>query len=174
MTLTGKASVSPASSRSCYSSDVLLEIMKLHSEFRSDKMGKKNCIWLGLLALVVIITGVYFFFLKHAGIMNHREGPNEKTRFNITVSPNGDGDFRTISDAIQAAPSRSSARFFIRVSSGVYNEIVAVPQDKVNLVLVGDGAEVTRVTASRSEPQYPTSDTATFGKCTFLGCVFSL
>lgn len=136
--------------------------MKLHSDFRSGKIGEKNCLWLGLLALVVVIVGVYFFFLKHPGIMKHHEGPNEEVRFNVTVSQGGDGDFRTISEAIQAAPSGSSARFFIRVSSGVYDEVVVVPQDKVNIVLVGDGAEVTRVTARRSEPQYPTSDTATF------------
>ena len=39
-------------------------------------------------------------------------------------------------------------------------------------MLLGGGAEVTRVTARRSEPQYPTSDTATFSKYTFLGFPF--
>lgn len=125
-------------------------------------MGEKNCLWLGLLALVLIAPVVYFLLLKHPGILKNQTGPNQNIGFNTTVSQNGDGDFSTVSEAIRAAPSRSSARFFIRVGPGVYNEVVVVPQDKMNIVLVGDGADVTRITAGRSEPQFPTSDTATF------------
>lgn len=122
-------------------------------------MGEKNGLWFGILVVIVVAPGVYFL-LRH--YRKTHKNPIEMIQFNATVSATGDGSFTTISEAIAAAPSHNPALFFIRICSGVYNEVVVVPQDKQNIVLVGDGAEVTRITANRHSPEFPTSETATF------------
>ncbi|XP_021774344.1 pectinesterase-like [Chenopodium quinoa] len=124
-------------------------------------MAENNCVWLILLILVVAVPGVYFFVKYHDKL--HK--PNSITsniNFNATVSLDGDGDFTTISEAILSAPSYALSRFHIRVCSGVYNEVVTVPQSKTNIVLIGDGAEVTKITANRQISEFSTSETATF------------
>ncbi|KAJ0491967.1 putative pectinesterase [Helianthus annuus] len=71
-------------------------------------------------------------------------------RPNVVVAADGSGNFRTISQAVAAAPSRSSSRYVIRIKAGVYRENVDVPSSKTNLMFLGDGQTKTIVTASRS------------------------
>ena len=114
--------------------------------------------------LVVVIPGVYFFVKYHDKLHKPNSITNNNINFNATVSLDGDGDFTTISKAILSALSYASSRFYIRVCSGVYNEVVIVPQSKTSIALVGDGAEVTKITASRRISEFSTSETATFSE----------
>ncbi|KAK4774597.1 hypothetical protein SAY86_009532 [Trapa natans] len=68
----------------------------------------------------------------------------------ITVAADGSGNYRTVAEAVAAAPSKSSTRFIIRIKAGVYRENVEVPSSKINLMFVGDGRMTTIITASRN------------------------
>ncbi|KAE8700364.1 Pectinesterase/pectinesterase inhibitor 3 [Hibiscus syriacus] len=69
---------------------------------------------------------------------------------NVTVAADGSGDFLTVSEAVAAAPERSSTRYIIKIKAGVYRENVDVPRRKPNLMFVGDGRVNTIITASRN------------------------
>ncbi|KAK3131832.1 hypothetical protein QOZ80_6AG0512090 [Eleusine coracana subsp. coracana] len=82
----------------------------------------------------------------------------------ITVAKDGTGNFRTVGEAVAAAPNNSDARTVIRVKAGTYEENVDVPVYKTNIALVGDGRDATVVTGSRSAADgWTTFRTATFG-----------
>ncbi|GMI81355.1 pectin methylesterase 3, OVERLY ZINC SENSITIVE 2 [Hibiscus trionum] len=69
---------------------------------------------------------------------------------NVTVAADGSGDFVTVSEAVAAAPERSTMRYIIKIKAGVYRENVDVPRRKSNLMFVGDGRVNTIITASRN------------------------
>ncbi|KAF8032629.1 hypothetical protein BT93_D1525 [Corymbia citriodora subsp. variegata] len=68
----------------------------------------------------------------------------------ITVSADGSGNFTTISDAINFAPNNSDDRTIIYVTEGLYQENLEIPSYKTNMVLLGDGADVTIISGNRS------------------------
>lgn len=65
-------------------------------------------------------------------------------RANAVVAKDGSGNYKTITEAINAAPSKSTGRYIIRVKAGIYAERVKVSKD--GIMLVGDGKDVTVVT----------------------------
>lgn len=78
------------------------------------------------------------------------------------VALDGTGHYRSISDAIYAAPSYSKRRFVIYVKKGVYKENVDMKKKKTNIMLVGDGIGETIVTGNRNFMQgWTTFRTAT-------------
>ncbi|CAL5037280.1 unnamed protein product [Urochloa decumbens] len=82
----------------------------------------------------------------------------------ITVAKDGTGNFRTVGEAVAAAPNNSRARTVIMVKAGTYEENVEVSPYKTNIALVGDGRETTVITGSRSAADgWTTYRTATFG-----------
>ncbi|KAJ9168115.1 hypothetical protein P3X46_019677 [Hevea brasiliensis] len=68
----------------------------------------------------------------------------------LTVAADGTGNFSTISDAINFAPNNSYDRVIIFIREGVYEENVEIPSYKTNIVLIGDGSDITFITGSRS------------------------
>lgn len=69
----------------------------------------------------------------------------------LTVAADGSGNFTTISEAIDFAPNNSlDSRIFIYISQGVYAENIDIPIYKPNIVLLGDGSDVTFITGNRS------------------------
>ncbi|CAN6541334.1 unnamed protein product [Malus baccata var. baccata] len=68
----------------------------------------------------------------------------------LTVAADGSGNFTTISDAIIFAPNNSYDRTIIYVKEGVYEENVEIPSYKTNIVLLGDGSDITFITGNRS------------------------
>ncbi|KAI9191917.1 hypothetical protein LWI28_015432 [Acer negundo] len=68
----------------------------------------------------------------------------------LTVAADGTGNFSTITDAINFAPTNSYDRIIIYVKEGVYEENVEIPTGKTNIVLVGDGSNLTVITGNRS------------------------
>nr|XP_043614494.1 pectinesterase-like [Erigeron canadensis] len=69
---------------------------------------------------------------------------------NVVVAADGSGNYKTVSAAVAAAPSKSSTRYVIRIKSGVYRENVDVPKSKTNIMFLGDDRKNTIITASRS------------------------
>nr|QIR83163.1 pectin methylesterase 5 [Cunninghamia lanceolata] len=66
---------------------------------------------------------------------------------NAVVAKDGTGNYKSISEAVKAAPSKSTSRYIIHVKAGVYAESVEVSKD--NIMLVGDGKYATVVTGSK-------------------------
>ncbi|KAL3642874.1 putative pectinesterase/pectinesterase inhibitor 12 [Castilleja foliolosa] len=68
----------------------------------------------------------------------------------VTVSADGKGNFTTIGDAINFAPNNSVNRIIIYIREGVYEENVEIPSWKPNIVLLGDGRDVTVISGNKS------------------------
>ncbi|GAB4848268.1 Probable pectinesterase/pectinesterase inhibitor 51 [Ancistrocladus abbreviatus] len=71
-------------------------------------------------------------------------------RASATVCKEGGGCYKTVQEAVDAAPSNleGGERFVIHIKEGVYEEIVRVPFEKKNVVFVGDGMGRTVITGS--------------------------
>ena len=65
-----------------------------------------------------------------------------------TVAPNGDGQFKSIQDAINAAPQTTSSTkpWVIRIKPGIYKENIYVQREKRFVKLLGDDPEKTILT----------------------------
>jgi pectinesterase len=95
---------------------------------------------------------------------------------NVVVAADGSGNYRTVSEAVAAAPERSSSRYIIRIKAGVYRENVDVPRSKTNIMFMGDGRTTTIITASRNVVDGSTTfNSATVGEsslCNSIGLCF--
>ncbi|KAL4325194.1 hypothetical protein GQ457_11G017040 [Hibiscus cannabinus] len=80
------------------------------------------------------------------GVLDDEYDPSEV----LTVAVDGTGNFSTIAEAINFAPKKSKERVMIYVREGVYEENVEIPSCKTNIVLLGDGSDVTFITGKRS------------------------
>lgn len=68
----------------------------------------------------------------------------------ITVCPDGCGDFKTLQEAIAAVPDRSDSRTVIRLSPGVYQGQIVVPQSKSKVTFAGGDPQQTVLTYSHN------------------------
>lgn len=66
----------------------------------------------------------------------------------LVVAQDGTGDYETLTEALAAAPNKSKTRFVIHVKEGVYEENVEVIKNKKNLMIIGDGMNLTVITGS--------------------------
>lgn len=81
------------------------------------------------------------------------------------VALDGSGRYRTITEAINDAPSYCKRRYIIYVKRGVYKENIDLKKKKTNIMLMGDGMGATVVTGNRNFMQgWTTFRTATVGK----------
>ena len=67
----------------------------------------------------------------------------------LTVAADGTGQFKTVQEAVDHAPSHAHERFVIHIKPGIYREPVRVPADKTFLTLRGDDAKSTVITFDR-------------------------
>lgn len=63
------------------------------------------------------------------------------------VAADGSGQFRTVQQAVDAAPAHSRTRLVIHIKPGAYQERVTVPPEKTFLTLQGDDPRTTVITA---------------------------
>ncbi|GMN35537.1 hypothetical protein TIFTF001_005372 [Ficus carica] len=68
----------------------------------------------------------------------------------LRVDQSGNGDYKTIQEAIDAVPSNNKELVFILVKPGIYKEKVTVPADKPFITLSGRKASETFITWSES------------------------
>ncbi|CAN6468668.1 unnamed protein product [Victoria cruziana] len=71
----------------------------------------------------------------------------------VVVAQDGSGNYRTIAEAVAAAPAKndgSKGYFVIQVKAGVYEEHVTVDKKKKYVMMVGDGVGRTIITGQRS------------------------
>ncbi len=64
----------------------------------------------------------------------------------LVVAQDGSGDYATVQAAFDAVPSLYTGPITIHVKAGVYREKVILEAGKINVHLVGDGAERTTIT----------------------------
>ncbi|KDP33985.1 hypothetical protein JCGZ_07556 [Jatropha curcas] len=69
---------------------------------------------------------------------------------NVVVAADGSGNFRTVKEAVDAAPEGLTTRYIIKIKAGVYRENVEVPKKKTNIMFLGDGRTNTIITGSRN------------------------
>ncbi|KAL2342931.1 hypothetical protein Fmac_004216 [Flemingia macrophylla] len=65
----------------------------------------------------------------------------------------GNGCYKTVQEAVNAAPDNGVKRFVIYIKEGVYEETVRVPLAKSNVVFLGDGIGKTIITGSANVGQ---------------------
>lgn len=80
------------------------------------------------------------------------------------VAADGSGSFRSIKDAVDAAPEYSGKRFVIYIKKGVYKEYVEISKKKWNIMMIGDGVNATVISGNRNFIDgWTTYRSATFG-----------
>ncbi|EAY94388.1 hypothetical protein OsI_16156 [Oryza sativa Indica Group] len=90
-------------------------------------------------------------------------GDRNRPQPNAVVAQDGSGQFKTIQEAVNSMPKGHQGRYVIYVKAGLYDEIVMVPKDKVNIFMYGDGPKRSRVTGRKSFADgITTMKTATF------------
>ncbi|XP_042485617.1 probable pectinesterase/pectinesterase inhibitor 46 [Macadamia integrifolia] len=86
----------------------------------------------------------------------------------VIVAKDGSGNYTTIGAALNALPEKSSKRIIIHVKKGVYTEKVIVDKSKWNVMMVGDGMNVSIVSGSLNvvdgTPTFSSATVAVFGK----------
>ncbi|KAF3538601.1 hypothetical protein F2Q69_00018623 [Brassica cretica] len=84
----------------------------------------------------------------------------------VTVCKTGKCRYKTVQEAVNAAPDNNGVRkFVIKIREGVYEETVRVPFEKKNVVFIGDGMGKTVITGSLNArmPGMSTFKSATAG-----------
>ncbi|KAL1548436.1 pectinesterase [Salvia divinorum] len=66
------------------------------------------------------------------------------------VAQDGSGKYKTVAEAIAAAPLNSTKLFIIQIKAGVYKEVLKVPGGANNVVFVGEGPTKTIISGSQS------------------------
>lgn len=106
---------------------------------------------------------------KNYGILDNSDGEEYDPNEVLVVAADGTGNFSTITEAINFAPNNSmDHRTVIYVKEGVYEENVEIPSYKTNIVMLGDGSDVTVITGNRSVVDgWTTFRSATLGEVFF-------
>ncbi|KAM0952999.1 putative pectinesterase [Dioscorea sansibarensis] len=86
-----------------------------------------------------------------------------KLKPNVTVAKDGNGEFRSIREALELVPKKNMFPFVIYVKEGVYNEYVEVEKSMWNVTIFGDGMYNTVVTGSKNK----VNGSTTFKSATF-------
>lgn len=92
--------------------------------------------------------------------------PSKLTADATVCKDGGNGCYKTVQEAVNAAPDNGVKRFVIHIKAGVYEETVRVPLEKKNVVFLGDGMGKTIITGSLNvgQPGVSTYNTATVGE----------
>ncbi|KAF2569422.1 hypothetical protein F2Q68_00025919 [Brassica cretica] len=77
-------------------------------------------------------------------------GGGGKIKATHVVAKDGSGNFKTISEAVNACPEKNPGRCIIHIKAGVYKEMVRIPKKKNNIFMFGDGATKTIITFDKS------------------------
>ncbi|KAF8393703.1 hypothetical protein HHK36_021950 [Tetracentron sinense] len=85
-----------------------------------------------------------------AGNRHLLQAPASGVSVDVVVAADGTGNFTRVTDAVLAAPDYGTRRYVIYVKRGVYNENVEIKKKKWNLMMIGDGMDVTVISGNRS------------------------
>ncbi|GAB4843642.1 hypothetical protein Ancab_013607 [Ancistrocladus abbreviatus] len=68
----------------------------------------------------------------------------------VVVAKDGSGKFKTITEALELVPKVNTKPFIIYIKAGVYNEQVTLDKKKTNVMFIGDGPTMTRITGNKN------------------------
>ncbi|KAH7573465.1 hypothetical protein ACOSP7_007156 [Xanthoceras sorbifolium] len=128
----------------------------------SSFVGRKNCV---VLAAIVVILASFSGYVH--GLSGHTviDAPmlTEKISTNrtIKVDINGNGDFTSVQEAINAVPKGNGQWIIIHVRKGVYREKVHIPKEKPYIFMRGNGKGKTAIVWSQSSANNKASATFT-------------
>ncbi|KAL3508119.1 hypothetical protein ACH5RR_033501 [Cinchona calisaya] len=69
---------------------------------------------------------------------------------NAVIAQDGSGTFKTIRDAINAVPKNNTTPFVILIKAGVYKDVIEIPRRVNNVVIMGEGPNVTKITGNKN------------------------
>ena len=72
--------------------------------------------------------------------------PDDATEIVLTVDASGNGDFKTVQEAIDFIPAKTTLPVTINIKEGIYKEVVTIPKSVSNLTLIGAGSDKTILT----------------------------
>lgn len=82
-----------------------------------------------------------------------------------TVAEDGRGQFKSIQEAVNKAPSKNVQPYVILIKAGTYKEYVEIPRHHNNIVFVGEGVDKTKITGNKNyADKIGTFHTPTVGK----------
>ncbi|XP_008388938.2 putative pectinesterase/pectinesterase inhibitor 28 [Malus domestica] len=85
----------------------------------------------------------------------------------IIVAKDGSGSYKTITEALDHVPKYGNETFIIYIKEGVYNEHILVTRSMTSVMMIGDGANKTRITGNKNfadgTPTYHTATVAIQG-----------
>lgn len=90
-------------------------------------------------------------------------GGGGKIKATFVVAKDGSGQFKTVTEAVNACPEKNPGRCIIHIKAGIYNEQVTIPKKKNNIFMFGDGATQTIITFNRSVKLSPGTTTSLSG-----------
>ncbi|KAG6428807.1 hypothetical protein SASPL_106844 [Salvia splendens] len=102
-------------------------------------------------------------FPAWVGAAERRLLQEERPKPDVTVAADGSGDVTTVNEAVKRLKKKSKTRFVIYVKAGVYKENVLLEKAHWNVMIYGDGAAATVISADKNNVDgVATFDTATF------------
>ncbi|OMO82259.1 Pectinesterase, catalytic [Corchorus olitorius] len=75
---------------------------------------------------------------------------NSRLKPNAVVAKDGSGQFKTIGEALAAAPKNNPNRHIIYVKAGIYDEYITIDKKTINILMYGDGPRKTIVTGHKN------------------------
>lgn len=88
------------------------------------------------------INRILFPFL---GLMPLIASASDESPYHAIVAADGSGDYRTVGEAVAAAPAGLTSPWRILVKSGDYDEFVVIPESKPYIHLIGQGKNSTAI-----------------------------
>ncbi|MFV8341239.1 pectinesterase family protein [Flavobacterium sp. XS2P39] len=99
------------------------------------------------LKLKILYMGIFslvsFYCLAKSSNETRKEGTK---RYDILVDAKGSGDYRSVQEAIDAVAVLNEKETVIFIKNGIYKEKLVLPQNKINITLIGENKNKTILT----------------------------
>ncbi|KAK6148471.1 hypothetical protein DH2020_019383 [Rehmannia glutinosa] len=107
--------------------------------------------WITVIKVLVGVTLIVTIgLLSTLYFITKRGQTNFGCKINFIVSKDGKSNFTTVSEAVNASPSYSPYKVCIFIRTGEYQEMVKIGEEKINLVLMGEGIGKTVISSNAS------------------------
>lgn len=104
-------------------------------------MKKIQCTLMGI--AFSLFSGVSVWGAGEGKLANTNNSSEDNSPFQTVVARDGSGDYKTVQEAINAAPDNSGTPWLIFVKNGSYREHIFVPKSKTFIHLIGQAKEKT-------------------------------
>ena len=104
-------------------------------------MKKIQCILQGVILLFSLCSPVWG--ADGRGLIDRNHSGESNSPFQAVVARDGSGDYRTVQEAVNAAPENSKTPWCIFVKNGSYREYLFIPKTKTFIHLIGQDKDKT-------------------------------